>query len=141
MAAVVLTTSDLNGDHGASTVRVAIGDFEREIDLTDAQVVEARTRLHDIFAAGRPVDVGPRRVVPVTTHDWRDAVRYWARAAGHSNAERGRLRNEVLAAFQQEEPLIREWTSSSSSHAVPAGADVPPALIRAYTDATYPTRA
>lgn len=140
MAAVVLTTSDLNGDHGARTIRVAIGDFEREIDLTDAQVDEARARLSDIFAAGRSVDVGPRRVVPVTTPEWREAVRHWAHAAGHVNAERGRLRNEVLAAFRQEEPLIREW-ATNSSRTVPAGADVPPALIRAYTDATYPVSA
>jgi hypothetical protein len=93
----VVITDDLNGEPGARTISFALESKTYEIDLTEDNIAALRAALAPWIDAARPAGTGrfpsPRRGSggePSAAE-----VRAWAREAGLSVPERGRLPDQV----------------------------------------------
>jgi hypothetical protein len=91
----VVITDDINGEPGARTVTFALESKSYEIDLTDDHVSALRQALAPWMAAARPVrpagEVPAPRRRPDVGEPTAAEVRAWAREAGLSVPDRGRL--------------------------------------------------
>jgi hypothetical protein len=71
-----------------------------EIDLTTKNAASLRTVLRPYIDAGRTVNGAPRRPTRIKVAADTRTVKEWARANGYQVRDRGRVPNEVLAAFE-----------------------------------------
>jgi len=113
----VSLVDDLDGTAAAESVAFSLDGANYEIDLTDKNAKKLREAVANYVAHARRVD-GARRVVATRGAKARPAkaarsgartapdreqtaaIREWARAAGHTVSERGRLSAQVLDAFE-----------------------------------------
>lgn len=101
---------DIDGtvlDEGkGETVKFALDGVDYEIDLTDNRAAELREALSEYIASARRVggrqQRGTRTQLPATGPK-RDlaAIRKWARANGHEVADRGRIPQNIIDAFDE----------------------------------------
>jgi hypothetical protein len=100
----VRLTDDLSGADiprgRGETVSFSLDGTSYEIDLTTKNARALRKALRPYVEAGRPLK-GARRP-PVRTKIGADTrtVKAWARANGYQVRDRGRVPNEILAAFE-----------------------------------------
>jgi hypothetical protein len=99
----VVVTDDLDGSAGAETVAFGFDGVNYEIDLAETN----RARLEGTFApfieGGRKVTRGTRRRAGTRAGGPsmdRGAVRAWAREAGMTISERGRISAEVMNQYE-----------------------------------------
>ena len=95
---------DLDGSPAAVTVRFGYNGRDYEIDLSEEHTAE----LEEFFApyleharrAGGGGRAGRGQRQPRQTRQDTEAIRRWARDHGYQVSDRGRLPNDVVAAYQ-----------------------------------------
>lgn len=99
---------DLSGDKADETVTFSLDGVVFDIDLSANNAGILRDIFEDYINAGRkvskPASSPARRNITVSTRQSRDqtaAIRQWARKAGHTVSDRGRISATVTAAFQE----------------------------------------
>jgi hypothetical protein len=99
---------DLSGDKADETVTFSLDGVVFDIDLSANNAGILRDIFEDYVNAGRKVSklapASARRNTTVSTRQSRDqtaAIRQWARKAGHTVSDRGRISATVTAAFQE----------------------------------------
>jgi hypothetical protein len=99
----IVITDDLDGTEGADTVRFALDGVNYEIDLSEPN----RARLEGdlapfIGAARKPTREARRRGAGrgASVSVDRAAVRAWAREAGLTISERGRISTEIIRQYE-----------------------------------------
>jgi uncharacterized membrane protein len=101
-----VTLDDITGQPGASTLQFGFDGQQYEIDLTDEHRRGFEDLLSDYVKNARPVKSKPserRRSAASGSRSHQDSqkIREWARGQGMDVPERGRLRGEVVEAYQQ----------------------------------------
>lgn len=96
---------DLDGGPADETVRFSIDGRSYEIDLSAANAKELREGLAEYINAGRKAGAGPRRPAGNSSRNTAPAiptrdVRIWAADNGYQLADRGRVPQVVLEAYQ-----------------------------------------
>jgi hypothetical protein len=106
----VQLVDDLDGTEAVETLTFGIDGVNYEIDLSEGNASRLRDALSPYVGGGRKVGGGGRRRAPAarggrasgsssSTVDT-NSVREWARANGYQVADRGRIKSEVIAAYQ-----------------------------------------
>jgi hypothetical protein len=93
---------DLDGSPGAETVAFSLDGVSYEIDLGQPNRARLADALAPFIAAGRRVRRGARRAAGPAggSRVDRAAVRAWAREAGLTVSERGRISAEVMSRYE-----------------------------------------
>ena len=102
----VVTMDDLDGSPGAQTLSFGLDGVMYEIDLSEPNKAKLADVLAPFVAVSRRVGRGGRRRAAGATGERVDraAVRAWAREAGFSVSERGRISAEVMGRYQDAHP-------------------------------------
>ncbi len=110
----VILEDDLDGTPAAETVSFGLDGVNYEIDLSEANAAALREALatwvgHANRVGGRKSSTAAGGAKPGRSRAARDlgAIRDWARGQGHTVSDRGRISEEVLAAYEQARGLIR----------------------------------
>ena len=105
MAERVTLVDDLDGSPDAVTRTFSIGQYADEIDLTEEHWRELFDLLERYLAAGRRVSgpEPPRRRATKMDPELVETIRVWAREHGHRVADRGRLPQAVIDAYEVRE--------------------------------------
>jgi Lsr2 len=110
MAQRVVLTDDLDGSEATQTISFRINGQEYEIDLSDENAQRFHQALEPYVASSRQVQ---RQVEPVrrgrgngrrrngSGREDIPQVRAWAQANGYDVSERGRIKKEILDAYDQ----------------------------------------
>jgi hypothetical protein len=105
----VVLTDDLDGSEATQTITFVIDGQEYAIDLSDENIQRFHAALEPFVSASRLVE---RRVASTRRRDgrrrsgsrWRDdipQIRAWAEANGYEVSARGRIKKEVLDAYDE----------------------------------------
>ena len=146
---VVEMVDDLDGDPGSdvATVGFALDGVAYEIDLCGSNAA----RLREIFAeyvaaARRPrgergAGRGRARTAPDTAdREPAQAVREWARGAGHEVSERGRIPASVLEAYEAaQRPRKTEVASATGKNGSAPTAEDGPVTTRSDSTVKLPS--
>jgi hypothetical protein len=111
MAKEIITRlrDDLDGSEATTTVAFAWSGVAYEIDLNDANFEKFSASIAPYVAAARKVAApGRGRGAQGSTVDRHrlDAIRSWAKAAGLSVADRGRIRASIIAAYDDAQAAL-----------------------------------
>jgi hypothetical protein len=113
MAQRVVLTDDLDGSEATQTVSYTIDGQEYEIDLSEEHVQEFHAALEPYVSKSRQVARQPvppprrgrgdgrRRSTSGTGRDDIPQIRAWAEANGHDVSARGRIKKEVIEAYDR----------------------------------------
>ena len=104
------TVDDLDGGVADETVTFAFDGVTYELDLSAANAIRLRSTLQPYVAAGRRTSgrpapramIRPARKKPTTTRrdpEQAKAIRVWAQHHGYSISPRGKITDEIAAAF------------------------------------------
>ena len=103
----VVMTDDIDGSTGdVVTCAFGLGDSQFEIDLNEEHREELENVLAKFVQFARPVN-GPRTTrqrphkAPTSDKERIQAIRQWAKEAGMTVSDRGRISKEVQAAYEQ----------------------------------------
>jgi hypothetical protein len=105
---IEVITSDLSGEElepgQGETIRFSIGGADYSIDLTDAEADELRSTFDKV--ASRASSRGTQSTTRKASGSGRTPeelahIRAWAKENGHTVSERGRIKTEVLEAFDR----------------------------------------
>ena len=105
MAIKTVLVDDFDGTPlalGASSTTFSINGVAYEIDLTPDNLEQLRTALAPFIAAARRSGSAPAKAAKAAKGSdpaRLNAIREWARANGHSVAERGRIAGSIIEAF------------------------------------------
>ena len=110
MAQRTILTDDLDASEGAQTIIYAVDGQEYEIDLSEENIQRFHEALEPFVSKSRPVE---RRLIPTPTRrtgqrrsggsarDDIPQIRAWAEANGHEVSARGRIKKEVIQAYDE----------------------------------------
>jgi|SRR3954454_6278104 len=111
MAQKVMLIDDLDGSEGAETIRYSVDGKDYEIDLSEKNAERFRSTLREFIDASREVEQPPvltlaparasRRSSGGSGRDDIAQIRAWAESQGMDVSARGRIKNEVIAAYDQ----------------------------------------
>ncbi|GAX54735.1 Lsr2 family DNA-binding protein [Streptomyces olivochromogenes] len=107
----------LNGDGTAKIVTEKYWDFEaRELDLSDASIKKLVTALKPFYDKSRERVVSATPRVTASTsggsgHDL-NAIRAWARGAGHEVNDKGRVANRIIDLYYTNNPGVKRPDAS-----------------------------
>ena len=106
---IEIITSDLSGEElergQGDTIRFSVGGSDYSIDLTDAEADEFRATFDKyVKVASRASSRGTQSATRKASGSGRTPeelghIRAWAKGNGHTVSERGRIKTEVLEAF------------------------------------------
>ncbi len=98
----LVITDDLDGSPGAETVTFGLDGVSYEIDLAQPNRARLSEALAPFITAGRRVSRGGRRGAGPAGRARVDraAVRAWAREAGLTVSERGRISADVINRYE-----------------------------------------
>jgi hypothetical protein len=107
---ITILTDDLDGEElpaGSRSTRFALDGVEYEIDLSAANARELADALAPFIAAGRRVGGGartasgsrPRSRAKGADAERLAAIRSWAQGNGYAVGDRGRIKAEVVDAY------------------------------------------
>jgi hypothetical protein len=100
---IVHLIDDVDGGEADETVTFSLDGVEYTIDLSSGNANELRDALTEFIEAGRRT--GGRAVAATKTAGTdraeNQAIREWARNAGHQVSERGRIPADLVAQFRQ----------------------------------------
>lgn len=120
MAKKILLVDDLDGSEieesdGGGPIKFSLGDDFYQMDLGSKSLAKLTKALQPFIEKASKVEAPPpepsrpaarkRGTAPATggsglTREELDAVRTWARANGHEVAARGRIKAEIIAAWE-----------------------------------------
>lgn len=95
MARKLTLVDDIDGTMATDTIKFSFDGERYEIDLSADHIVELSEALAPFIKAAKVV--GKRKVDSDVNLD---EVRAWARAHGHKASDRGRISQEVMAAYE-----------------------------------------
>jgi hypothetical protein len=113
MAQRVILVDDLDGSEGAETLRYSVDGQEYEIDLSESNAEKFRSAFKSYIEKSRPVE---RESVPYSGGGGRrsrrssasgrskedlSAIRAWAETQGHDVAPRGRIKKDIIEAYDK----------------------------------------
>lgn len=115
MAQRVMLIDDLDGSEGSETVTYTVNGQEYEIDLSEKNVEKFRKALGPFIEKSRPVERQPVLVAtPARSSSGRRRsasggsgrtdlanVRAWAESQGMQVSSRGRIKKEILDAYDE----------------------------------------
>jgi hypothetical protein len=112
MAQRVILVDDLDGSEGAETLRYTVDSQEYEIDLSAENAEKFRKGLQTYIEKSRPVEApsptpsggrGRTRRSSASGRSREDlsSIRAWAEANGHDVAPRGRIKQEIIEAYDK----------------------------------------
>src|SRR5690348_15291381 len=116
MAQRVVLIDDLDGSEGDQTVTYTLDGQEYEIDLSEKNAQKLRDALAPFIEKSRPVERQPLIPTPTRGSGTRrrsssggssgarqdlGEIRAWATANGHKVAERGRIKKEIIDAYNE----------------------------------------
>ncbi|HET8896458.1 MAG TPA: Lsr2 family protein [Protaetiibacter sp.] len=112
---ITILTDDLDGEElpaGSRSTRFALDGVEYEIDLSAANARELADALAPFIAAGRRVGGGartasasrPRSRAKGADAERLAAIRSWAQGNGYAVGDRGRIKAEVVDAYDAANP-------------------------------------
>src|SRR4051794_34130283 len=119
MAQRVMLIDDLDGSEGAETLHYTVDGVEYEIDLSEKNAKRFRSTLEEFTKASRRVEAAPRAPVSITraggtrrrSSSSADGggsgrsdlaeIRKWAQEQGMQVAERGRIKKEIIDAYDE----------------------------------------
>ena len=90
---------DLDGSDAAETVQFGWGAVDYTIDLSEVHAKELRNALDPYVRAGAKLGrtgTAPARPAYAARRDRNQEIRDWAKAAGKSVAERGRIPAQII---------------------------------------------
>jgi hypothetical protein len=106
---IQVITSDLSGEElepgQGETIRFSVGGADYSIDLTEAEAEELRSTFDKyVKVATRASSRGTQSTSRKASGSGRSSeelahIRTWAKENGHKVSERGRIKTEVLEAF------------------------------------------
>jgi hypothetical protein len=108
MAQRVVLTDDLDGSEATQTLNYTVDGQEYEIDLSEENIQRFHEALEPFVSKSRPVE---RRLIPTPTRrtgqrrsgrSGRDdiaQIRSWAEAQGMDVSARGRVKKEIIEAY------------------------------------------
>jgi Lsr2 len=113
MAREVVITDDLDGSSGAQTITYSFEGQEYEIDLAEKNLEKLREALKPYLDKSRRVE--RQALLPTSTRGTRRRsssgggsgrtdlaeIRTWAQANGYQVAERGRIKKDVIDAYDE----------------------------------------
>ncbi|MEU0529238.1 histone-like nucleoid-structuring protein Lsr2 [Amycolatopsis tolypomycina] len=107
---VIQLVDDLDGSEAHETVEFGLDGVEYQIDLSEANADELRDVLAQYVGHARRSGGKKRRsnassasgAKPQVDREQNQAIRDWARGRGFEISDRGRIPNEVVAAYHQE---------------------------------------
>src|SRR5215469_14197292 len=107
----IATTDDLDGSEGASAVTFGIDGLSYIIDLGQANRAKLEHALAPFMAAGRRSTAGRNRQAgrPAGRRTDGAAVRAWAREAGLTVSERGRIAASVIRQYEATHLSLPRW--------------------------------
>jgi hypothetical protein len=109
---IVQLVDDLDGSPAESTVRFGLDGIAYEIDLSEKNENELRTKLGPFLEAATRVRAEVRRgrgKGPTTDKERNTAIRAWALSEGVELAQRGRIANVVQEAYEANDgDMLRE---------------------------------
>lgn len=108
----VLMVDDMEGQVGedVQTLTFGLDGVSYEIDLNGKNQAKIRKALEPFAEKARRVGgrkataSGAKRPNRSTSNDYNNEIREWARANGHEVAERGRLKREIVEAYEKANP-------------------------------------
>ena len=106
------SSNDLDGSEGAETITYSVDGQEYEIDLSEKNAARFRSALQEFIDASRTVERPPvMTLAPVRSsrrqssggsgRDDISQIRAWAEANGYEVSARGRIKKEVIDAYDQ----------------------------------------
>lgn len=101
---IVHLIDDVDGGRADETVAFSLDGVEYTIDLSAGNANELRTSLAEFIGAARRVGgrtSAPARVKTGGGRAENQAIREWARGAGHQVSERGRIPAGLIAEYHQ----------------------------------------
>lgn len=106
MSKMLVLIDDLDGSKGAETIRYAFDGKEYEIDLSERHAEQFRKALSSYVEASRKVGQPPprrtrRQGAGKTSRTDIPQIRAWAVANGYKVSERGRIKREIIEAYDQ----------------------------------------
>jgi hypothetical protein len=112
MAQKVMLIDDLDGSEGAETITYTVDGQEYEIDLSEENAEKFRTALAPFIEKSRtverpaimtlaPVRTGRRQRSGGSGRDDISQIRAWAEAQGLDVSARGRIKKEIIDAYDQ----------------------------------------
>jgi hypothetical protein len=112
MAQKVMLIDDLDGSEGAETIRYSVDGQEYEIDLSEKNAERFRSVLKEFVDVSREVEqppvlsIAPARVSrrQSSGSGGRDdiaQIRAWAEAQGMDVSARGRVKKEIIDAYDE----------------------------------------
>jgi hypothetical protein len=112
MAQKVMLIDDLDGSEGAETIKYSVDGKDYEIDLSEKNAKRFRDALKEFIDASREVEQPPvLALAPARTsrrqssgRSGRDdipQIRAWAEAQGMDVSARGRVKKEIIDAYDQ----------------------------------------
>ena len=117
MAQKVMLIDDLDGSEGAETITYTVDGVQYEIDLSEKNAKRFRSALEEFIKASRRVEAPPPAPVSITRTGTRRRsssgtdggsgrsdlaeIRKWAQENGHQVAERGRVKKEIIDAYDE----------------------------------------
>jgi len=90
---------DVDGRAADETVKFALDGVAYEIDVSTGHAREMRGALAPYVSAARRVSGRSTQKAAKPTGRDHNAVRTWARANGHTVSDRGRIRADILDAY------------------------------------------
>jgi len=94
----VVLIDDLSGDEAAESIRFGLDGESYMIDLSEGNAVRLRSAIAPFVEAARKISKGKAAVRPSRTD--RQLIREWATANGLTVQKRGRIPEDVLAAWR-----------------------------------------
>lgn len=103
----IVLVSDLSGGEADETVTFALDGTTYEMDLSNKEADKFRGVFQDYIAVARKVSGGRGRKASSSrstsgsgrSSDELASIREWAKSNGHEVSERGRIKQEVLDAY------------------------------------------
>src|SRR3954454_8843237 len=111
MAQKVMLIDDLDGSEGAETITYSVDGKEYEIDLSEENAEKFRSTLREFIDASREIEqppvlaLAPARAIRRSSggsgrHDVAQ-IRAWAEAQGMDVSARGRIKKEIIDAYDE----------------------------------------
>ena len=110
MAKKVMLIDDLDQSEGAETVRYSVDGKDYEIDLSEENAKRFRDTLKEFIDVSREVEQQPVLTFAPARSSRRQSsrgssredipeIREWAKAHGHEVSPRGRIKKEIIEAY------------------------------------------
>ena len=110
MAQKVMLIDDLDGSEGAETIKYSVDGKDYEIDLSEKNAERFRNALKEFVDASREVEQAPvltfaparsgrRQSSGSSGRDDIAQIRAWAEAQGIDVSARGRIKKEIIEAY------------------------------------------